>query len=174
MLIWGDGRDDVVSGGGRNTVSPASVQEVAGLARGVFVFDHMDNPAGATLSYPAADLDPAHAKISVRQREADPRATPAGLEAKFDGPTKISIKRPEGFDAGAIYEFIYTARDPKVMSLGFAATRDVVSFLRRDAADATGTPNPVAGRIDHAVSLGVSQSGRFLHDFLYLGFNEDE
>jgi len=41
----------------------------------------------------------------VRQREADPRATPAGLEAKFDGPTKISIKRPEGFDAGAIYEF---------------------------------------------------------------------
>ena len=60
------------------------------------------------------------------------------------------------------------------MGMGFAATRDIVSFLRRDAADATGTPNPVAGRIDHAVSMGVSQSGRFLHDFLYLGFNEDE
>ena len=60
------------------------------------------------------------------------------------------------------------------MGMGFAATRDIVSFLRRDTADATGTPNPVAGRIDHAVSLGVSQSGRFLHDFLYLGFNEDE
>jgi hypothetical protein len=58
--------------------------------------------------------------------------------------------------------------------MGFAATRDIVSFLRREAADAAGTPNPVAGRIDYAVSLGVSQSGRFLHDFLYLGFNEDE
>src|SRR5260370_5426599 len=146
MLIWGDGRDDVVSGGGRNTVSPASVQEVAGLARGVFVFDHMENPASATLSYPAADLDPAHARISVRQREADPRATPAGLEVKFESPTRISIQRPEGFDAGAIYEFIYTARDPKVMGLGFAAARDVVSFLRNEITDATGTANPLAGR----------------------------
>jgi hypothetical protein len=58
--------------------------------------------------------------------------------------------------------------------MGFAATRDLVSFLRREAADAAGTANPLAGRIDYAVSLGVSQSGRFLHDFLYLGFNEDE
>jgi hypothetical protein len=49
-----------------------------------------------------------------------------------------------------------------------------VAFLRRERADESGTANPVAGRIDYVVSLGVSQSGRFLHDFLYLGFNEDE
>src|SRR5204863_358196 len=139
-----------------------------------FIFDHMDNPVNATLSYPAADLDPAHAKISVRQREADPRAAPAGLEVKFEGPTRISIKRPEGFDAGAIYEFIYTARDPKVMGLGFATTRDVVSFLRNETADAAGTANPLAGRIDRAIGFGASQSGRYLHDYLYLGFNADE
>ena len=110
----------------------------------------------------------------MRQREADARATPAGSRFKFDGPNKISIKRPEGFDAGAIYEFIYTAKDPKVMGLGFAATRDIVSFLRNENADATGTPNPLAGRIDRAIGFGVSQSGRYLHDFLYLGFNADE
>ena len=129
----------------------------------------------ATLSYPAADLDPAHARISVRQREADrARRRPPGLEVKFDSPTKISIKRPDGFDAGAIYEFIYTAKDPKVMGLGFAATRDIVSFLRYEAADTAGTANPVAGRIDRAIGFGLSQSGRYLHDYLYLGFNADE
>ena len=68
------------------TFSPPVVPDVTGLAREDFIFDHMDNPAVATLSYPADDLDPSHARISVRQREADPRATPAGLEVKFDSP----------------------------------------------------------------------------------------
>lgn len=173
-IVWSGWQGDIVPGGGRMTFSAPIVPGVTGLAREDFIFDHSDNPASATLSYPAADLDPAHAKISVRQREADPRATPAGLEVKFEGPTKISIKRPEGFDAGAIYEFIYTAKDPKVMGLGFAATRDIVSFLRNETADAAGTANPLAGRIDRAIGFGLSQSGRYLHDYLYLGFNADE
>jgi hypothetical protein len=173
-LVWSGWQGDIVPGGGRMTFSPPVVTDVSGLAREDFVFDQMDNPASATLSYPAADLDPAHAKLSVRQREADSRATPAGLAFSFDGPSKISIKRPEGYDAGAIYEFIYTAKDPKVMGLGFAATRDVVSFLRFEPADAAGTANPLAGRIDRAIGFGLSQSGRYLHDYLYLGFNADE
>src|ERR1700682_3605872 len=171
---WSGWQGDVVPGGGRMTFSPPTVPDVTGLAREDFVFDHMDNPASATLSYPAADLDPAHAKISVRQREADPRAAPAGLGAKFEGPTRISIRRPEGFYAGTNFEFIYTARDPKVMGLGFAATRDIVSFLRNESADAAGDVNPLAGRIDRAVGVGASQSGRYLHDYHYLGFNTDE
>jgi Alpha/beta hydrolase domain len=169
-VVWSGWQGDIVPGGGRMTFSPPILPGVTGLAREDFIFDHSDNPASATLSYPAADLDPAHTKISVRQREADPRATPAGLEVKFEGPTKISIRRPEGFDAGAIYEFIYTAKDPKVMGLGFAATRDIVSFLRNETTDA----NPIAGRIDRAIGFGLSQSGRYLHDYLYLGFNADE
>ncbi len=173
-LVWSGWQGDIVPGGGRMTFSPPIVPDVTGRAREDFIFDHTDNPASATLSYPAADLDAAHARISVRQREADPRATPAGLEVKFESPTRISILRPEGFDAGAIYEFIYTARDPKVMGLGFAATRDIVSFLRNETADAAPTANPVAGQIDHAIGFGLSQSGRYLNDYLYLGFNTDE
>jgi hypothetical protein len=173
-LVWSGWQGDIAPGAGRMTFSPPIVPGVTGLAREDFVFDHTDNPASATLSYPAADLDPAHTRLSVREREADPRATPAGLEVKFDGPNKISIKRPDGFDAGAIYEFIYTATDPKVMGLGFAATRDVVSFLRNETTDVTGTANPLAGRIDRAIGFGLSQSGRYLHDYLYLGFNADE
>jgi len=173
-MVWSGWQGDIAPGAGRITFSPPIVPDITGLAREDFVFDHTDNPASATLSYPAADLDPAHTRLSVREREADPRATPAGLEVKFEGPTRISIKRPDSFDAGAIYEFIYTAKDPKVMGLGFAATRDVVSFLRNDVTDATGTANPLAGRIDRAIGFGLSQSGRYLHDYLYLGFNADE
>ena len=173
-VVWSGWQGDIVPGGGRMTFSPPVVPGVTGLAREDFIFDHTDNPASGTLSYPAADLDPAHARISVREREADQRSTPAALAVTFDGPTKISVKRPDGFDAGAIYEFIYTAKDPKVMGLGFAATRDIVSFLRNEAADASGSANPVAGRIDRAIGFGLSQSGRYLHDYLYLGFNADE
>ena len=173
-VVWSGWQGDLGARAGWKTISVPVVPGITGLSREEFIFDHTRNPAVATLTYPAADLDPAKARLTVRQRETDPRATPADLSFTFEGPDKISIKRPKGFDAGAIYEFIYTAKDPKVMGMGFAATRDIVSFLRRDTADATGTTNPVAGRIDYAVSLGVSQSGRFLHDFLYLGFNEDE
>ena len=173
-VVWSGWQGDIVPGGGRMTFSPPVAPGVTGLAREDFIFDHTDNPAIGTLSYPAAELDAANAKISVREREADPRTTPAGLGVAFESPTKISIKRPEGFDAGAIYEFIYIAKDPKVMGLGFAATRDVVSFLRNETADAAGTANPLTGRIDRAIGFGLSQSGRYLHDYLYLGFNADE
>jgi len=60
-----------------------------------------------------------------------------------------------------------------VSGIGFAATRDLVSFLRYD-----GTANPLAsaGRsgITRALAHGTSQSGRYLRDFVYRGFNEDE
>src|SRR5690606_21404782 len=86
------------------------------------------------------------------------------------------IERPAGFEGGAIYEFIYEARDPIVMGLGFAAMRDAISFLRYETADRDGTPNPllVEGRLPTwAISLGISQSGRTLRDMLYQGFNAD-
>jgi len=173
-IVWSGWQGDIIPGGGRMTFSPPIVPGITGLAREDFIFDHTDNPAIGTLSYPAADLDPSHTRISVREREADQRATPVGLAVAFESPTKISVKRPEGFDAGAIFEFIYTAKDPKVMGLGLAATRDVVSFLRNETADASGNANPAAGRIDRAIGFGLSQSGRYLHDYLYLGFNADE
>jgi hypothetical protein len=173
-VVWSGWQGDLAPGGGRLAFSPPTVPQVTGLAREEFIFDHMENPAAATLSYPADDLEPGHAKLTVRQRENDARATPDDLSFRFEAPNRIAIARPAGFDAGAIYEFIYTAKDPKVMALGFAATRDIVSFLRNETADAAGNPNVLAGRIDRAIAFGASQSGRYLHDFLYLGFNGDE
>lgn len=173
-IVWSGWQGDTAAGGGRLTFSPPIVPQVTGLSREEFVFDHSENPAVAKLSYPAADLDPAQVKLTVRARESDPRSEPSDLSMKFEDRNRIAISRPAGFDAGAIYELIYLAKDPKVMGLGFATTRDIISFLRYDKADEEGTPNLLAGHIDRAIAFGVSQSGRYLHDFLYLGFNADE
>src|SRR5262249_50749629 len=82
------------------------------------------------------------------------------------------------FEPGLIYEVVYTAANPTVMGLGFAVTRDFVSFLRHEPADADGRPNPlssgVASLARRTVAYGASQSGRFLRHFVRLGFNGDE
>ncbi len=86
-------------------------------------------------------------------------------------PTRICLK--DGFRADRIYDLVYTAKDPLVLGVGLAATRDIVAFFRHAQKDAAGTPNPVAGAIDHAVSVGDSQSGNFIRTFIHLGFNQD-
>src|SRR5688500_2879890 len=85
---------------------------------------------------------------------------------------KICVKN--GFDPALLYQLEYTVKDPLVLGIGMAATRDLGSFFRYETADAAGTPNPVAGRITHAISEGSSQSGTFLRVSLLLGFNQDE
>ena len=83
-------------------------------------------------------------------------------------PGKICAK--EGFDPASEYTLIYTAKDPLVLGIGFAATRDLNSFLRYD----TSAGNPVAKQIKWAISQGNSQSGNFIRTFIHLGFNQDE
>ena len=68
----------------------------------------------------------------------------------------------------------FTAQDPPVLGMGFAAWRDVAHWFRTAQADDAGTPNPVAGRVAHSIGRGVSQSGNFLRGWLHLGFNEAE
>jgi hypothetical protein len=45
--------------------------------------------------------------------------------------------------------------------------------LRYETKDAAGNPNPLAGRIKTTLATGISQSGRYLRDFLWQGFNTD-
>ncbi len=87
-------------------------------------------------------------------------------------PTKICIKC--GFDRTLLYEVVFTAKDPLVLGIGYAATRDLVSFFRHAKYDDTGAPNPLAGKISYAIGQGNSQSGNFIRSFIHLGFNADE
>ena len=84
--------------------------------------------------------------------------------------TQLCVKG--GFDPARLYQLSYTVRDPLVLGIGLAATRDITAFFRGAAADAQGTPNPVAGAIHHVVAIGDSQSGNFIRTFIHLGFNE--
>lgn len=86
--------------------------------------------------------------------------------------TKICLK--DGVDSNSEYIVQYTAKDPLVLGIGFAATRDLNSFLRYAAKDDAGNPNPVAGQVKWAIAQGNSQSGNFIRSFLNLGFNQDE
>ena len=82
--------------------------------------------------------------------------------------TKLCVKG--GFDPRLAYTLAFTAKNPKVLGIGFAATRDLVAFLRYDASSA----NPLAGKIRWAIGRGVSQSGNYLRALVNLGFNTAE
>lgn len=172
-LAWIGWQGDIAPGAGMGIRLPV-LSGITGPSREEWSFETTQSPVEAPLTWPAADLDPEKARLTVRAKPDDPRTTPPGLSFRFLDPRRIAITRPEGFDGSALYELSYTARDPAVMGMGLAAIRDVATFLRHDASDR----NPLAanGRstIDRAVGFGISQSGRVLRDLLYLGLNEDE
>jgi hypothetical protein len=134
--------------------------------------------------YPPADPNERTAVLTRRVRESDARvlvprsdwafATCNLTDQPFPGqPDSTRVCLKGGFQPRTLYELVYTARDPKVMGVGFAAVRDLVSFLRSAPADAPGAPNPLAGRIRWAMGGGISQAGNFLKSFVNLGFNQD-
>jgi len=148
---------------------------IVGRAMEEYIFNDDERLSVARLTYETASLDRSRATLTVRHDQSSPRAKPADLRWSYTSGREIRIERPAGYDAGAIYELIYDAKDPIVMGLGFAAMRDVISFLRYEASDALGSANPLAfdGLPETTLSLGISQSGRMLRDFLHQGFNED-
>ena len=146
-------------------------------------------PRGQPSPYPPASLDTAKASLVSAISESEATGTKTGLvkipsadwafadctTTPFPGkpdPSRICMKN--GFDPALLYELQYTVKDPLVLGIGLAATRDLGSFFRYEKQDASGTANPVAGRITHAISEGSSQSGTFLKLSLLLGFNQDE
>jgi hypothetical protein len=175
-LVWSSWQFDVPAGYDRMLFDAPVVPSLTGLSREEFVFDHLTSPVRVDVTYPPAE--PARATLSVRARETDARQTPPDMSFRFVAPTQIEIVRPSGFDAGALYELVYLASDPAVAGLGFSATRDIVSFLRRESRDRLGNANPLAPAgapaMKSALALGISQSGRYLRDLVYQGFNEDE
>ena len=145
-------------------------------------------PRGQPSPYPPASLDTSKAMLLSATGESPTGEKKGAIKiasadwafadcttTPFPGqpdPSRLCVKN--GFDPSLIYELQYTVKDPLVLGIGLAATRDLGSFFRYEAADASGTPNPVAGVITHAVSEGSSQSGTFLRLSLLLGFNQDE
>jgi hypothetical protein len=128
------------------------------------------------LSYPAATTDQSKATLTHRVRLDDvPQIVQAtGWSYNADGTAISLLPAGTSFTAGDIYEFSYTAKDPTVNGIGFAAIRDFNAFLRYEKADDAGTANPLAGDVTRIYTEVSSQPGRLLNDFRNLGFNQAE
>ena len=134
------------------------------------------------LSYPAVSTDKQQARLTVRDRESDTRTEIPADAWEFADAQSIRLL-PQGslFAPFKIYELWYEATGSKVLGIGFASVRDLVSFLRYEPIDRLGRPNPMIAEgartddtgIRYALAFGVSQSGRFLRHFLELGMNDD-
>ena len=160
-------------------------QQPAGAA-GLFTVPLKGN--GRFVSYETADTGTGRSTLTVRDAvdgERRPIAAdrwafgtcPSGESSLAPSTTDLCLF--DGFDRDKVYELIYPAKDPWVMGLGYAVTRDLAAFLRYETADDAGTPNPLAASADatgirRAYGLGISSTGMYLRDWLYLGFNEDE
>ncbi len=178
-ILWSGWQDDVKGGDGRMRAAYPKAKGDGAPITGRTLDETIDETNSKLITkeliYPAATMDKGDATLSARVRERDARQQPAGLDWRYVDETHIVITRPDdpAFDAGTIFEFIYTAKDPRVTGLAFASHRDIADFLRSGAPDASGNANPLASAPPQRLTLfGISQSGRFVRDFLYQGFNE--
>jgi Alpha/beta hydrolase domain len=87
-------------------------------------------------------------------------------------PTRICLRN--GFNSNLLYEMVFTAKNPLVLAVGYAATRDIISFFHHAGADNNGTANPIADAVRKVITVGSSQSGSFIRSSIHLGFNQDE
>jgi hypothetical protein len=173
-LLWMGWQWDVPAGRMRMEIPIATHQgqAITGWVRGNFIPGA--NTASALIAdrghqpYPVVDPDSAEHRLLVRTLPTDSPREIARATWRFTGPGTITLDR--GFEPGLIYDVVYRARDPRVIGVGLAGTRDIVSFFKRATAP---QGNPMPG-ITTAIGWGVSQTGRFLRHFVYEGFNEDE
>jgi hypothetical protein len=173
-LLWMGWQWDVPEGRMRMEIPIAtnSGQPITGWVRGNFIPGANATSASVAdrghLAYPVLDAASPENRMIMRTVPTDPPKEIARSTWRFTGPGTVTLDR--GFEAGLIYDVIYRARDPRVIGVGLAGTRDIVSFFKHASA-AEG--NPLTG-ITRAIGWGVSQTGRFLRHFVYEGFNEDE
>ena len=185
-LVWSGWEDTAIIGTNANLASAslpiARNPDGSSIVGNMIVEQIFDNATGTDLSLPfaAATLDQSQAYMVVHnhtQFVGGPlvnRVTVPTSAWSYINNTTVRINRAHPFlapyDQGAAFEFVFPAKDPIVEGLGFAATRDLISFLKHD----TSTQNPVRNAIQFALGRGDSESGRYLKGFLYWGFNADE
>lgn len=142
----------------------------------------------ARIPYEPVDRDTAKATLTVRESASGPRTPIPSNRWAFGRcqngeatlvPTSRDLCLFDGFKVERLYELMYRAKNPKVLGLGYAVTRDLASFLRYATGDEAGNPNPLAESltsvgIRKAYGAGTSSTGMYMRDWLYLGFNEDE
>ena len=175
----------VATRGGGQIVKTISVEFI--VTKPVFTLNIGWDNGRALKPYPLVERIASRARL-IRRANADapdeviPRkewSFGVCKEGKAVTPTITDVCLPAGFSPDYVYYLSYPAVDPLPTGLAFAAVRDVVSFLRYDTSNANplvahGAHEPQPHAIKRSIGFGRSQSGRFLKDFVYQGFNQDE
>src|SRR5689334_19939287 len=189
VLVASGWQADIVPAAGIETMTaPIARNHDGSSVTGPAFARFYDAPAGATTqpiirgrvtgTATPASLDTTKATLTRSTSEAGARVpVPSNAwafadctQTPFPGkpdPDKLCLK--DGFDSASLYELAYVAKDPPVHGIGFAATRDLIAFLRHGGAD-----NPLGAAMRFAIAQGTSQSGNYLRSFLNLGFNQVE
>ena len=121
------------------------------------------------IPHPVADLADPEARVTVREHGGAAAVELPRSAWRFSDSAHIEING--GFTPGALYDIVYRSSEPPVTGLGLLAVRDTGAWLRWGTG-ASG--NPCAGTIERSYLFGLSQSGRFLRQLLFLGLDEDE
>lgn len=139
---------------------------IRGVVSAVFTLDKAEDTKLLTdlTDYPPVDLNGPDSRLIVRNRMAYPGGVEVPRESWSLKDNRLQMKG--GFEVGKTYEIFYLAEAPPVAGLGYAAIRDAVAWLKHG--------KDSLAPVKHAYAFGSSQCGRFLRDFLYLGFNTDE
>ncbi len=202
-IIWFGWQADVLPGNGRMTMSVPVAHNpdgswITGIVSSELLTLAPTNTltlssgwfSGGSSPYPSVSTDNRAPlsdgflpKLTIRRRQQDPRVPIPNTEWSFAAcaqsgeppvPSATQICFPAGFKPGELYEITYRAKDPLVLGLGFAATRDLGAFLKAATKDGDGTANPVLIPNARTIVMGSSQSGRFIRTFINLGFNRGE
>ncbi len=201
-LVWFAWQADVMPGNARMTMTVPVARNpdgstISGIVRSELIAQTPTNTlslssgwfSGGSSPYPSVSTDNRAASsdgfiptLTVRRRQPSPRIPIPNTEWSFAAcgqngepvPNPTQICYPAGFKPGELYEITYRAKDPLILGLGFAATRDLGAFLKAAAKDESGTANPVLTSNARTIVMGSSQSGRFIRTFINLGFNRAE
>lgn len=164
-IVWVGWEFDVAQRNGAIRIDLPAAVGVAGVVRAMVT----PTSKGATAQFGDAagytPDDPASTQNSLTVRDGalgKPTVIPRN-QWTLNGNT---VTLEGGFEAGRTYELSYLAKNPPVAGLGFAAVRDTAAWIKYAPEALVSTKQILA--------FGSSQSGRFLRNFLYLGFNADE
>jgi len=164
IVAWIGWEFDVTRADGMKIHVPAATG-VGGVVRGAATASAKTNELtiGDLVSY--APVDPAAPDSQLTDR-ATLLAKPVTIPRAKWRLNGRAVVLDGGFEPGHTYELSFRAASAPVAGLGLAAFRDFGAWLKHDpSALATAT---------YAYAFGSSQSGRFLRDYLYEGFNTDE
>ncbi|MCX6604737.1 MAG: alpha/beta hydrolase domain-containing protein [Acidobacteria bacterium] len=174
-LVWLGWQSDLPTQGSLLRLEVPKAKGATGIVRSEYVpsvkVDVYSLGDRTMQAYPVSDPNDPATQMTVRDAPDGPRRVIPRAQWRFVDETRVGLTG--GFQPGKLYDVIYRAKDPAIVGLGMAATRDIISFLKGKA-DGLILLGDQGRYYKNAIGFGTSQSGRFLRTFLYMGFNKDE